>query len=70
MQSDPRVPEEGSDEGLQDPTDNPDRVGEAMPDLKLRAALFSQEARPSQALMACFRARGAPLSSLLRLWPP
>ena len=33
MQSDPRVPEEGSDEGLQDPTDNPDRVGEAVPDL-------------------------------------
>ena len=33
MQSDPRVPEEGSGEGLQDPTDDLDRVGEVMPDL-------------------------------------
>ena len=54
MQSDPRVPEEGSGEGLQDPTDNSDRVREAMPDLKLRAALFSQEARPSQALWGSY----------------
>ena len=69
MQSDPRVPEEGSGEGLQDPTDDPDRVGEVVPDPWHRGPALSR-LDPLRLSGAAIELERRQRASWLQLWPP